>query len=217
MKRLISILLAFVWAVGLHAETTDTLNLTCGEEVLVTASPKPGYHFVQWSDGVTDNPRTIEVRSDWHVEAIFAPDCIDPEVPVQALYDNLLMLDRVALRAMGFEPTENEVSWYRIVGTIDEPDALLKDDEWMGTGYYFMIDPSVQSLKDYYCQVRISPSVGSNYCYEYLRSRHNPGTGMDVPCSEEWLDDTRYNVLGLPVTSDYKGVIIQRGRKRLRL
>jgi uncharacterized repeat protein (TIGR02543 family) len=35
-----------------------------------TAIPNPGYYFVQWSDGVTHNPRTdSEVRSDITVTA----------------------------------------------------------------------------------------------------------------------------------------------------
>jgi formylglycine-generating enzyme required for sulfatase activity len=39
----------------------------------VTAVPDYGYHFVQWSDGSTDNPRTdLNVLSDITVEATFA-------------------------------------------------------------------------------------------------------------------------------------------------
>jgi len=39
----------------------------------VTAIPDPHYHFVQWSDGRTDNPRTdVYVRTDITVTALFA-------------------------------------------------------------------------------------------------------------------------------------------------
>ena len=38
----------------------------------ITASPNYGYHFVQWSDGVTENPRTIELTQDTTFTAEFA-------------------------------------------------------------------------------------------------------------------------------------------------
>ena len=39
--------------------------------ITITAIPKNGFHFVQWSDGNTDNPRSIIVTQDTTVEAIF--------------------------------------------------------------------------------------------------------------------------------------------------
>lgn len=36
-----------------------------------TAVPAPGYTFLHWSDGVTDNPRTIEMTSDVNLVAVF--------------------------------------------------------------------------------------------------------------------------------------------------
>ena len=44
------------------------------DDMLLTANPDYGYHFTQWSDGNTDNPRTIELRQDTTLEAIFAVD-----------------------------------------------------------------------------------------------------------------------------------------------
>ena len=38
----------------------------------ITASPNYGYHFVQWSDGNTENPRTIELTQDTTFTAEFA-------------------------------------------------------------------------------------------------------------------------------------------------
>ena len=38
----------------------------------IEATSNYGYHFKQWSDGNTDNPRTIELRQDTTFEAIFA-------------------------------------------------------------------------------------------------------------------------------------------------
>ena len=44
------------------------------DDMLLTATPDYGYHFTQWSDGNTDNPRTIELRQDTAFVAIFAVD-----------------------------------------------------------------------------------------------------------------------------------------------
>ena len=42
-----------------------------GEEVTITASPADGYRFVEWSDGNTDNPRTIILTEDLTLTAYF--------------------------------------------------------------------------------------------------------------------------------------------------
>ena len=44
------------------------------DDMLLTATPDYGYHFTKWSDGNTDNPRTIELLQDTTLEAIFAVD-----------------------------------------------------------------------------------------------------------------------------------------------
>lgn len=43
-----------------------------GSQVQLTAIPNAGYHFTQWSDGNTDNPRTITVNADATYTAQFA-------------------------------------------------------------------------------------------------------------------------------------------------
>ena len=53
-----------------------TQVVTAGENgPTVTAVPDPGFAFYQWSDGVTDNPRTDVVIRDIDVTAIFGSDC----------------------------------------------------------------------------------------------------------------------------------------------
>ena len=42
-----------------------------GDTVTFTATPATGYHFVKWSDGNTDNPRTLVVTSDSLLNALF--------------------------------------------------------------------------------------------------------------------------------------------------
>ena len=45
-----------------------------GATATLTATPNSGYHFVQWQDGNTHNPRTITVTGDATYTATFAPD-----------------------------------------------------------------------------------------------------------------------------------------------
>ena len=45
-----------------------------GTEVAISATPATHYHFVQWNDGNTDNPRTITVTADATYIAEFAID-----------------------------------------------------------------------------------------------------------------------------------------------
>lgn len=39
---------------------------------VVTATPNYGYHFVQWNDGISDNPRTVVLVGDTTLTALFA-------------------------------------------------------------------------------------------------------------------------------------------------
>ncbi len=50
------------------ASHTKTANLV----EIVTATPNYGYHFVQWQDGNTDNPRTVTLTQDTVLTAYFA-------------------------------------------------------------------------------------------------------------------------------------------------
>lgn len=45
-----------------------------GTQLVVTATPEDGYHFTQWSDGVTENPRTITVNGSISLVGEFAPN-----------------------------------------------------------------------------------------------------------------------------------------------
>jgi hypothetical protein len=44
------------------------------DQVTITATPIYGYHFTQWSDGNTDNPRALVLTQDTAFTAEFAPN-----------------------------------------------------------------------------------------------------------------------------------------------
>ena len=47
---------------------------TYGSAITLTATPNECYHFVRWSDGNTDNPRSVVVEGDISLKAIFEQD-----------------------------------------------------------------------------------------------------------------------------------------------
>lgn len=51
---------------------TETGTLYAGDNVEVTATANEGYHFVEWNDGLVDNPRTVYLTSDTTLIATFA-------------------------------------------------------------------------------------------------------------------------------------------------
>ncbi len=53
------------------AGSVDYPASACGD-VVITAVPNNGYHFTQWSDGNTDNPRIAQITKDTTFTATFA-------------------------------------------------------------------------------------------------------------------------------------------------
>ncbi len=52
--------------------TTPSGNYDEGDEIVIAAQPKDGYHFTKWNDGETANPRTVEMIGDLTYTAYFA-------------------------------------------------------------------------------------------------------------------------------------------------
>lgn len=53
---------------------SGTANIREGYTTQISATPNTGYHFVQWTDGNTDNPRTVTVTGNVTYTATFAPN-----------------------------------------------------------------------------------------------------------------------------------------------
>ena len=52
----------------------ETISYTCDNELTIQATANEHYHFIQWSDGNTDNLRTFVVFQDTTLTAEFAPN-----------------------------------------------------------------------------------------------------------------------------------------------
>ena len=89
--------------------STNIDNYTiCDALAVVTCTPVPdyGYHFVKWSDGNTDNPRTIELTQDTTFTAEFAKNTYtistisaNPEWGTTAGGKSALYMDEVEISA----------------------------------------------------------------------------------------------------------------------
>ena len=78
MKKLFFFIFSFVVCIlgfPLNAqEQHPPWEVACGTEILITATAKSGYRFVQWSDGDATNPRSIIVDSNLTLSAIFVAE-----------------------------------------------------------------------------------------------------------------------------------------------
>ena len=90
-------------AIFAEAVSTPTITLTVNDETMgsasytldgntavLTATANEGYSFLTWSDGNTENPRTVTITSDTAFMAIFSPASSLQEVNARefALYPN---------------------------------------------------------------------------------------------------------------------------------
>ncbi len=73
MKKLLLILAALL-PTYISAQQASELSVDCGDSAKVIAVPDPGWHFVQWQDGNTDNPRKVAATGDTTYYATFAID-----------------------------------------------------------------------------------------------------------------------------------------------
>lgn len=71
MKKFISLALALV-AMTTMAFAGSDVTVDCGKQVQISATPATGWHFVEWDDHNTDNPRTLDPTADAHYVATFA-------------------------------------------------------------------------------------------------------------------------------------------------
>ncbi len=67
--------------------TSGDDKVTHGSTVQITATPRYGYKFVSWDDGVTDNPRTVTVTDAQQYVAIFEKDQFGINIGTKVIYN----------------------------------------------------------------------------------------------------------------------------------
>lgn len=90
--------------------------------------------------------------------------------------DYLLMIHLNKFKEMGYEPTEDQVHWYKVVGTPDYESAET-DDEQVGTGYYYTTGE--QLAGSFYTLIDI-PALETDGCDVSLRTQLLVCTGSTV-------------------------------------
>ena len=80
-----------------------------GTTVTVTATAEEGYHFVQWDDENTDNPRSVTMNDNVIMEAEFAADVVIP-THVLSLESNYTVMGSVAGDGEYAEDSSVEIS-----------------------------------------------------------------------------------------------------------
>jgi len=80
-----------------------------GSTVTVTATAEEGYHFVQWDDENTDNPRSVTMNDNVIMEAEFAADVVVP-THVLSLESNYTVMGSVSGDGEYAEDSSVEIS-----------------------------------------------------------------------------------------------------------
>lgn len=123
-------------------------TVSCGTSVRITATALDGWKFDHWQDGNTDNPRTVEVTADLNFIAIFEQDCDAYSLPVEILYNWLILLDMRSIQAQGYSFEPETVTWYKYLEGEDVPDSIV------GHGSYLTLGKSLVGTGSYYAEAK---------------------------------------------------------------
>lgn len=73
MKKSFTFLCAISMALLTYADAQKDIPANCGDKVEITATPKTGYHFVEWQeDGITLQTRQVDATGNATYTAVFA-------------------------------------------------------------------------------------------------------------------------------------------------
>lgn len=144
-----------------------TLTLKSGKVITVTKSQK--------LDDLKITP--LECDSLFHYDITMIRQNADntPEcdgAPSVAKFDWLLMLNVKALNSLGYKFSESSVSWYKVVGDIDNLDEPVskRNDIIVGSGYGYTIDKSLAGTGDYYALIDLPVQTADVGCKGIMRT-----------------------------------------------
>ena len=156
-------------------------------QVSLTVSPDYGYHFVQWSDGVTDNPRTFTITQDTAFTAMFEPNQYAVTgVPSDTVYgmvsgsDTVDYLDTVTLTATPNYGYRFQY-WYRdgYYGSVQtNPMQVVASGNIYYTAYFTPMVYTVGTQAEHgsiyingsrQYQTQVSLTVTANYGYRFTQ------------------------------------------------
>ena len=95
-----------------RGSTDEGGRYTYGSVIVLSATANDGYEFVEWSDGVTANPRTVTVTKDSALIAYF-------DVPVSLVYDTITWSEKKDTAWAVFYDSNNPMNRYSYRADID--------------------------------------------------------------------------------------------------
>ena len=132
----------------------------------ISATPTLGYHFDQWNDGNTDNPRTVTLISDSSFTAYFAPDTFT----ITYMDGNVkLKVDTFLYRQPITEYTISKEKWEFLGWEPEVPELMPAENLTVYAQWYRLCEP----LEDVDHNTYQSVNIG-NKCWmaENLRTLH---------------------------------------------
>jgi uncharacterized protein (TIGR02145 family) len=145
-----------------------TITLKSGKTITVTKS--------QRIDDLKVTPLKCDSLFHYNITMIRqsadnTPAC--DKAPSVAKYDWLFMINVKALNAQGYAFGEGNVSWYRIVGEMDNIDdpASMHTDQLVGKGYGYTIDKSFVGTGDYYALIDLPKQTSEVGCKGIMRTQ----------------------------------------------
>lgn len=120
----------------------------------IYATPKVGYHFVQWSDGNTDNPREIVLTQDTSFMAIFAANIYT--ITFVDDNDTILVSQEVEYNTMPVPPAnpvkkEDEQFTYTFAGWSPTIVPATEDAAYKAT---YTAKPKSEGIEDIFFEVK---------------------------------------------------------------
>ena len=133
----------------------DNGSYAWGSEIEIEATAAEGYHFLGWSDGYTDNPRSITVESDVNLTAAFEVSSYNLTFELDGQLYELKTLNYGETVVL---PEVPEVEGYSFTGWGDAPETMPAHEVTL-TGSY--------KINSYKLQLVLDGEVYQEYETEY--------------------------------------------------
>ncbi len=104
--------------------TTPSGSYDEGDNIVIGAMPKDGYHFARWNDGNTDNPRLVEVTGDLTFTAYFAEGSAGTPTPSGNAYQVNISGENCSMNISSQYPEGSVVTMQAV------PDECLEFKQW---------------------------------------------------------------------------------------
>ena len=173
------------------------------EPTIITAIPDYGYHFVQWNDGNTDNPRTIKLTQDTAFTAIFEKNMFTIIGTAGDGMDYSFDFENPARDYLWTLQNGDYVDkWW--ITTLDDTNRALFISNSNGYGNQFTIQNN--SIVSAYTALTLSSGQYS-YSYDYHNGSGNNMTIALIPVIEQQTFD-ELTIFNLPDDAILFGISI---------